>query len=135
MTKLPFQTKMKKDFRNLQESILIKDEAYDNYCALRLAQKSVLEHGVSEMKLEEVMNSLECFKEYSIAVLLLDFVGVNVITLNKVETEVYISVLKEKHAMLKGKASDMKHDKEKLDELKDEIWGVEKMLLAVKVRM
>jgi len=133
MAKVPFETDLKKDFRNLQELITVKGEAYDNYCAIKLAQKSVLKHELGHLELEKVMRSLEHFREYTFSVLLLDFVGVNLVPLNKAEEEIYMSALNERLAKLEKKAADPKQDKLVLDKLNHEIEMIRTMLVDVQL--
>ncbi len=133
MANVPFQTDLKKDFRHLLELITARDEAYDNYCALRIAQKSVLKYEADLNNLDEVTQSLEHFREYCLAVLLLDFVGVHLVSLNKVEEKIYISALNERLAKLQKQAADTKQDKEVQDKLKNEIGRIKAMLVDVKL--
>ncbi len=133
MTKLPIQTDLRKDFRHLLELITGKEEAYDNYCALKMAQKSVLKYDGDLNNLENIMQSLEYFREYCLSILLLDFIDVNLVPLNKVEVEIYTAALNERLARFQKQAADMKQDKETLDRLNHEIGFIKAMLVDAKL--
>ena len=133
MTNVTIQTDLKKDLRNLLELITVKDQAYENYCALKIAQKSVLKYDFEHTDLKKVIQSLERFREYCLSMLLLNFVEVSLVPLNKVEEEIYISALDERLADLQKKASDTKQGKEVREKLTDEIGAIKNMLVDVKL--
>ncbi len=127
MTKLTFQDELKKDFYELQESIIIKQEAYEYYCALRMAQKGIVRYDVEGDDLENAIYALEKLREYFMGILLLKDFKMNLLSLNSVEGEMYVSALNDKLAKLKSTIPVGK-DKQTLEAHKDKIRIIQLML-------
>ncbi len=133
MTNLNFQTELKKDFYEVQESITTKHDAYDYYCALKIAEKSIVRYHSSDMLLKNMVYSLEKLREYFLSIMLLDFMDVSLITLNNVESKIYTTALNGRLAKLEKELTAGKVKKEALEGHKDEIQLIKIMLDDVRL--
>ncbi len=127
MAKLTFQDELKKDFYELQASIIIKGEAHDYYCALRMAQKGILRYDLDGDNLENAIYALEKLRAYFMNILLLKHFKVNILSLNSAEGEIYVSALNDRLTKLKDTIPVGK-DKKILEGHKDEIRIIQLML-------
>ena len=128
MTKLTFQDELKKDFYELQESIIVKHNAYDYYCVLRMAQKGIVRYDLEGDHLENAIYTLEKLREYFMTILLLKHLKMNLLSLNSIEGEIYASALNDRLLKLKNTVSEGKGDKKNLEGHKDEIRIIQLML-------
>ena len=102
---------------------------------MKIAQQSIVKFGSDPLALENILYSLEKLRGYFLNILLLDFMDVSVITLNRVESGIYINALQKRLSVLKVKLSGGKLEKKAAGKLKDEVELIKIMLMDVKAKV
>ena len=119
MSKLTFKAELQKDFREVQDLIITRNEAHDHYHALKMAQMAVVENDPKHKELENTLFCLESLRKYFMTILTMHDKGIKIITFNKIEAKLYRKALTERInkaeiQLSSGKVGDRKTVKDRL---------------------